>query len=143
MAAKIVCNLNRCNNLQWKLVLPTFHPDLCRLNKICGGTRTKVRLAIGADVHVFSYNSSAAEQQDLTCHLELSVPSFFFGFAVFIEEMYLEGLIQAGCKTDFVQFGRDILFVTTHLSRKFCGVANLQFLKKLMERRSYHFLAQN
>ena len=31
----------------------------------------------------------------------------------------------AGCQTDIVQFGRDILFVTTHLSKKFCGVVGL------------------
>ena len=29
--------------------------------------------------------------------------------------------MSRGCLTDFVQFGRDILFVTTHLSRKYCG----------------------
>ena len=25
------------------------------------------------------------------------------------------------CDQDFIQFGRDILFVTTHLSRRYCG----------------------
>ena len=25
------------------------------------------------------------------------------------------------CDQDFVQFGRDILFVTTHLSKRYCG----------------------
>ena len=33
--------------------------------------------------------------------------------------------MMSGCHTDFVQFGRDILFVTTHLSHKFCGLVKL------------------
>ena len=39
-----------------------------------------------------------------------------------MEEISIDGSAEAGCKTDFIQFGRDILFVTTHLSQKFCGV---------------------
>ena len=39
--------------------------------------------------------------------------------------MSLSGSDKSGCQSDFVQFGRDILFVTTHLSQKFCGVVNL------------------
>ena len=40
---------------------------------------------------------------------------------MFIESMSLVGSAQSGCHQDFVQFGRDILFVTTHMSRKYCG----------------------
>ena len=95
-----------------------------RLDDICGKTGSKVRLSIGSEVHIFSFNSSSG-QESLRCHLELSVPSSLYGFAVFIEEMSLAGSMQSGCNTDFVQFGRDILFVTTHLSQKFCGLVNL------------------
>ena len=28
---------------------------------------------------------------------------------------------DSGCQEDYIQFGRDILFLTTHKSRKFCG----------------------
>ena len=83
-----------------------------------------MRLAIGSEVHIFSFNSSSSDLQILRCHLELSVPSSLFGIAVFIEEMSLDGSAHSGCKTDFIQFGRDILFVTTHLSQKFCGVVD-------------------
>ena len=70
---------------------------------------------------MFSFNSSYSESQELKCHLELSVPSSLYGFSVFIEEMSLAGSVRSGCHQDFVQFGRDILFVTTHLSQKYCG----------------------
>ena len=39
-----------------------------------------------------------------------------YGLSVFVEEMEL-----GSCEEDFVQFGRDILFVTTHLSRYCCN----------------------
>ena len=80
---------------------------------------------MGSKVHIFSFNSSSSEQNKLKCHLELSVPSSLYGFTVFIEEMSLDSSVKSGCKTDFLQFGRDILFVTTHLSQKYCGVVDL------------------
>ena len=80
-----------------------------------------MRIALGTRVHVFSFNSSDSNLQSLKCHLELSVPSSLFGFSVFLEEMSLAGSVQSGCPHDFVQFGRDILFVTTHMSSKYCG----------------------
>merc|ERR1719471_210185 len=39
--------------------------------------------------------------------------------------MSLSGSIVSECKQDYVQFGRDILFVTTHLSQKYCGDVEL------------------
>ena len=80
-----------------------------------------MRLSLGTKVHVFNFNSSDSRRQHLKCHLELSVPSSLFGFSVFLEELSLAGSVESGCPTDFVQFGRDILFVTVHLSRKHCG----------------------
>ena len=64
-----------------------------------------MRLAIGSEVHIFSFNSSSSDLQTLKCHLELSVPSSLSGIAVFVEEMSLDGSAQSGCKTDFIQFG--------------------------------------
>ena len=80
-----------------------------------------MRLALGTKVHVFSFNSSDSNLESLKCHLELSVPSSHYGFSVFLEEMSLAGSVKSGCPHDFVQFGRDILFVTTHMSSKYCG----------------------
>ena len=90
-----------------------------------------MRLAVGSKVHVFSFNSSYFEFSALKCHLELSLPSSLYGFSVFIEEMSLEGSVRSGCHQDFVQFGRDILFVTTHLSPKYCGDVVLPVSKEV------------
>jgi len=56
-----------------------------------------------------------------SCHLELFLPSSLYGFSIFIEEMSLGGSQGGGCRRDYLQFGRDILFLTTHKSRKYCG----------------------
>ena len=67
-------------------------------------------------VSVFTFNSSLLlPRQSFKCHLELYLPSSSYGFSVFIEEMSLTGSSMSGCSSDYVQFGRDILFVTTHL----------------------------
>ena len=108
------------------------------LENICGSTGSKIKLAIGTEVHIFSFNSSTSERNSLKCHLELSVPSSLYGFVVFIEEMSLQSS-AAGCTTDFVQFGRDILFVTTHLSQKFCGVVSLPVSKEVNGVRKFEF----
>ena len=92
-----------------------------RLDRICDLRGKKIRLALGTKPHVFSYNSSESNLHSLKCHLELSVPSSLFGFSVFLEELSLAGSVKSGCPHDFVQFGRDILFVTTHMSSKYCG----------------------
>ena len=97
-----------------------------------------MRLAIGTEFYIFSFNSSTSERDSLKCHLELSVPSSLYGFVVFIEEMSLQSS-AAGCTSDFVQFGRDILFVTTHLSEKFCGVVDLPVSKEVNGVRNFAF----
>jgi len=96
-----------------------------RLEEICSISGSKVRLPVGSQAHVFSFNSSTFELNTLKCHLELSVPSSLFGLSIFLEEMALDGSEISGCQGDFVQFGRDILFVTTHMSRKYCGDVQL------------------
>ena len=81
-------------------------------------TRINVKQEV---VSVFTFNSSLLEDDSISvhnkfkCHLELYLPSSSYGFSVFIEEMSLSGSIVSECKQDYVQFGRDILFVTTHL----------------------------
>jgi hypothetical protein len=83
-----------------------------------------VRINLQSDVNVFSFNSSSFPHNTLDCHLELVVPSASLGFSVFIEQMSLSGSLS-GCREDYLQFSRDILFVTTHVSRKYCGIVEL------------------
>ena len=95
-----------------------------RLEDVCLSHVSKIRIKLHNDVHVFSLNSSTYPYNTLDCHLELMVSSANFGFSVFIEQMSLGGSL-AGCREDYLQFSRDILFVTTHASRKYCGIVEL------------------
>jgi len=97
---------------------------LHRLEKLCSANGSKVRSSIGTEVNVFTFNSSTAglsTRSVFSCHLELFLPSSLYGFSIFIEEMSLGGSQGGGCRRDYLQFGRDILFLTTHKSRKYCG----------------------
>jgi len=99
---------------------------LHRLEKMCSANGSKVRSNIGTEVNVFTFNSSLLHSSltpsVFSCHLELVLPSSLYGFSVFIEEMSLGSTSQGGvCRRDYLQFGRDILFLTTHKSRKYCG----------------------
>jgi len=104
-----------------------------RLDKICNVHEKKTRINVKHEVvSVFTFNSSLLMEDTsggvgdkFKCHLELYLPSSSYGFSVFIEEMSLSGSIVSECKQDYVQFGRDILFVTTHLSPRYCGDVEL------------------
>ena len=100
---------------------------LCfRLDRVCSGNGSKTRLNVKHEVvSVFTFNSSLSTGNFFKCHLELYLPSSSYGFSVFIEEMSLSGSSLSGCGEDYLQFGRDILFVTTHLSKKYCGEVEL------------------
>ena len=69
---------------------------------------------------VFTLNSSSLKSPYFSCHLDLLLPSTNYGLSVFIEEMSFSGF-GSDCSKDFLQFGRDILFVTSYLSGKYCG----------------------
>ena len=43
------------------------------------------------------------------------------GFFVYFDTMSLAEEQEGDCEDDYVQFGRDILFITSHRSNKFCG----------------------
>ena len=73
--------------MKWQKTV-IFNPFCFSMESTCGSTGSKVRLAIGTEVHIFNFNSSTSERNNLKCHLELSVPSSLFGFVVFIEEMF-------------------------------------------------------
>ena len=71
---------------------------------------------------MITFNSLSSHFRSVfSCHLELFLPSSLYGFSIFIEEMSLGGSQGGGCRRDYLQFGRDILFLTTHKSRKYCG----------------------
>lgn len=55
----------------------------------------------------------------IKCQLELKLPSESFGFFIWIEELNVSS-DEAECDTDYLQFGRDFLFITTHLSKRYC-----------------------
>ena len=75
---------------------------------------------MGNNAKVFLLNSSSLTSPYFSCHLDLFLPSSSYGLSVFIEEMSFSGS-ESDCSEDFLQFGRDILFVTSHLSSKYCG----------------------
>lgn len=93
-----------------------------RLDEVCHDTGRKVRMALGDSVHVFTYNSSFSQQKSVKCHLELAVINSLWGFSVYIQQISLDSPGVGGeCDNDnYLQFGRDVLFVTTHLSNKLC-----------------------
>jgi len=81
-------------------------------------------LKTGAAVFYFNEltsNSLSRANYDFDCHYELEAPRDF-GFHVYFDHMDLsENTLNTEPCTDFVQFGRDILFVDSHRSQKFCG----------------------
>lgn len=91
-----------------------------RLEELCPKDGSKVQLFMNTEVNVFKFNSSLVAEPLFRCHLELEVRNSNYGFSVFIEEMSLSGS-SSGCDEDYLQFGRDILFVTSHRSGKYCG----------------------
>lgn len=92
-----------------------------RLSEVCHGAGRKVRMTLGDSVHVFTHNSSLPGPRGLTCHLELAVTNSLWGFSVYLQEIALGPPSASECDPDnYVQFGRDILFITTHLSPRLC-----------------------
>ena len=43
------------------------------------------------------------------------------GFSVYFESISLSEEFDGGCEDDFVQFGRDVFFITSYRSGRFCG----------------------
>merc|ERR1719150_2318292 len=70
----------------------------------------------------FQLNSSLVPGTVFNCHLELVLTQADSGFFVYFDSMVLAEAEQGGdCEEDYVQFGRDILFITSHRSAKHCG----------------------
>eukprot|EP00092_Neocalanus_flemingeri_P037818 GFUD01041168.1.p1 GENE.GFUD01041168.1~~GFUD01041168.1.p1 ORF type:complete len:371 (+),score=66.81 GFUD01041168.1:720-1832(+) len=89
-----------------------------RLEALCGKSREKQSLYLHNQAHLFTFNSTNKEL--LKCHLELHLHSDTFGFSIFTEVMKLDE--TKDCTRDFLQFGRDFIFITSRKSNKKCGI---------------------
>lgn len=88
-----------------------------RLEKLCGPTMIKRSLYLNNQPSIFTFNSTSNIR--LKCHVELHLFATDFGFSVFTEALMLDD--TPTCMTDYVQFGRDFVFLTSHKSEKQCG----------------------
>jgi len=85
-----------------------------QLERTCKGDK-KQSLHLNTPA-IFTYNSTV--NKSFSCHLELHLHSKSLGFSAYIERLDIAAVPD--CKQDFVQFGRDQLFITTYTSAKFC-----------------------
>ena len=96
-----------------------YQTDSVSFNKLettCGDG-SKQSLHVNNPV-VYTFNSTVKKK--FPCHLELHLHSQSLGFAVFIETLKLQTFMNSDCSKDYLQFGRDKLFVTTYTSEKYC-----------------------
>jgi len=93
-----------------------------RLEKLCPPDGRKVRMRMEDTVSSFQLNSSLVPGNLFNCHLELVLDSDDSGFFVYFDLMWMADESGGECEDDYVQFGRDILFITSHRSNKYCGV---------------------
>jgi len=93
-----------------------------RLEKLCPPDGRKVRMRMEDSVSSFQLNSSLVPGNLFNCHLELVLDSSDSGFFVYFDLMSIADESGGECEDDYVQFGRDILFITSHRSNKYCGV---------------------
>ena len=96
------------------------------------GQKKEVSMKTGAAIFFLDESNprtyNMLKSGDLSCHLELETVSSDYGFHVYFDEMRLdvkpasvvEGNSQKSCK-DYVQFGRDVAFISTYKSKKYCG----------------------
>jgi len=89
-----------------------------RLESLCKSDSGKTRLRLGNTAATFKLNSSLIPGHMFNCHLELALDSSKLGFFVYFEDLNLSP--STDCEDDYIQFGRDILFITSFRSDKFC-----------------------
>jgi len=92
-----------------------------RLEKLCPPGGGKVQLSISETPISLQLNSSLLPGALFECHLELLLFSTKSGFFVYFDSLKISGPSDGECNSDYVQFGRDILFITSYRSNKFCG----------------------
>lgn len=98
----------------------SLHPSgshtLYTLERTCGnGDKQSLHLNKPA---IFVFNSTVRKKFE--CHLELHLHSQSLGFSVFIETLKVQSAFNSDCSKDYIQFGRDKLFITTFTSDKYC-----------------------
>jgi len=89
-----------------------------RLETLCGHYQDKQTLHLKNQPAVISLHSRLKKR--IRCHLELRLPSDYFGFSIFTESLYMED--SQDCSKDFLQYGRDFIIFTSFKSEKICGI---------------------
>jgi len=86
-----------------------------RLEDVCDGS--KVTISLGKQPAVFTLDGSSPTSTK--CHLELVAPNQF-GFYVFMDQLHISDINDPKCSKEFLQFGRDFVFISSIKSKKFC-----------------------
>ena len=109
------------------------------LEKTCPPYKKEIKLGNSAAIFYLDESDpitrGVLSRHDLNCHLELeNDSSSVYGFHVFIDEMVLDdaGSTQSvssvqHCPNDYVQYGRDRLYVTTRMSPRCVDTTGLFF----------------
>jgi len=110
-----------CINLSYEIIVPNFryvNSTFCFCNfkffadwKSSAIQRVK-RCLLSCEIQLLLSPSTL---------LELVLPSADSGFSVYFESISLSEEFDGGCEDDFVQFGRDVFFITSYRSGRFCG----------------------
>merc|ERR1719471_824189 len=109
-----------------------------RLEKLCPPDGRKVRMRLEDSVASFQLNSSLVPGHIFNCHLELVLDQSDLGFFVYFDSMSLNEDKDGDCEEDYVQFGRDILFITSHRSNKYCGNIEGSLIQAQQDQNSTH-----
>ncbi|XP_023346891.1 uncharacterized protein LOC111715752 [Eurytemora carolleeae] len=111
----------RCTILLCTLAGSTLSSNVYTTNSLetfCYKDGAKREVAIFNKPHMYVFNSTVSTT--FKCHLELEQQSrISAGFSVYIQSM--DFIQDEECSRDYVQFGKDVLFITTSKSKKFCG----------------------
>jgi len=124
LASQLGLRCPRWGHLVVGLILPlcgVTNYSNYRLEKLCPPDGSKVRLKLTDSVASFHLNSSLLPGTSFTCHVELILDSSKSGFFAYFDSMKISPPTDGDCEIDYVQFGRDILFITSHRSNKYCG----------------------
>jgi len=92
-----------------------------RLEKLCLPGGGKVKLPLLHSPATFHLDSNLLPSRLFDCHIEFMLGSKKTGVFVYFDAMKISAPTDGDCDTDYVQFGRDILFITSYRSNKFCG----------------------
>jgi len=104
------------------------------LDRTCLPYKKEIKLRNSAAIFILDESIPSTREylskRDLDCHIELeTLNQRLYGFHIFIDEMVLDEESPPAtsrkdhCPHDYFQFGRDVGYVTTSMSQRFCGTA--------------------